>query len=67
MAAGQTICEAKIIGYSFSQLMESHIGLTEYLDSKDLYDTHRICYAAPDKSIIGDETAIRYDYETQKN
>lgn len=65
LAVGEAIDEGKIIARSYEALLGIKTELWIVLDSKDLYTTLTTCRNASDRSVRGDVSLIRYEFETQ--
>ncbi|PXF41499.1 hypothetical protein BWQ96_08781 [Gracilariopsis chorda] len=66
LTSGEAIEEGKVLAKAYSKLLGFEIGLWIVFDSKDLYGTLSTCRNASDRSIRGDVSVIRFDFETKK-
>ena len=65
LAAGEAIDEGKVLSKAFKILLGIQVGLWVVVDSKDLHGTLSTCRNAADRSIRGDVSVIRYEFETR--
>ena len=65
LAVGEAIDEGKILAKAYEELIGVQTELWIILDSKDLYETLTTCRNATDRSVRGDVSLIRYEFETQ--
>jgi len=65
-AIGSGIDEGKVIVQAYESVLNMKLDLVIVVDSKDLYDTISTCRLATDRSIRGDISLMRYDFETHK-
>jgi len=64
-AAGESIDEGKMLCHAYQKLFNADIKLWIIVDSKDLFTTLSTCRNAMDRSIRGDVSVIRYEFETK--
>ena len=65
-AIGSGIDEGQVIVQAYESVLNMKLDLVIVVDSKDLYDTISTCRLATDRSIRGDISLMRYDFETHK-
>eukprot|EP00171_Calliarthron_tuberculosum_P001315 IDg1315t1 len=65
LAAGEAIDEGKNVANAYQKLLGLKVDLIVVVDSKDLFTTLSTCRNATDRSIRGDVSVIRYEFETK--
>lgn len=66
LAAGAAIDEGKHLADAFGELLGIEVDLLIAVDSKDLFDSLSTCRNATDRSIRGDVSLIRHEFEMQR-
>lgn len=66
LAAGAGIGEGKVLVQTFQALLRTKVDLSVAVDSKDLFNSLSTCRNSTDRSIRGDVSLIRYDFETNR-
>lgn len=64
LSAGEAIDEGKLLAKTFEFLLNVQVPLWIAVDSKDLFTTLSTCRNSVDRSIRGDVSVIRYEFET---
>ena len=65
LATGDAIDEGKALVKALNELFNMKIELCIALDSKDLFTTPLTCRLASDRSNLGDENSIRFEFATK--
>lgn len=65
VAAGEAIDEGKVLVKAYEALLKIPINLFIVVDSKYVYKTLSTCGNSIDRSIRGDVSVIRYEFETK--
>ena len=66
LAAGDATDDGLLLVSSLELILNTKINLTVAIDSKDLYNSLSTCRTPTDKSIRGDVSLLRYNFETRK-